>query len=596
MKIEEVLNDELVDVINKYAEAYPNIGSDLKKSVENTKNAEMIVPVLGMQGMGKSTLINSILKENIMPNDADETTCVPVEVKYGADEYGEVFFKDKSESKRANTLDDLAKYVDNVQNPGNKLNVSHIVLYRKRDILKGGLTLVDLPGVGSMTKENENTTKKYVENLCSAIFVIPTVPTIRNMEAIFIKAVWSQFANAIFVQNDFGESKREIEESVEYNSMRLKEISESLKNPYDGKIYVVNAYNALVGSLNNDAQLIEKSNVNELISKIEQLAKNWEEDKKSAIVFRLQNILNGTLNCIETKIEECGKSKEEIRKQREVELDNYNSETRRLRSSLDSVKTDFEMEVESMLMRAKAEVRNTTGKIRASMYKKIEAGIFDGDNLTQAFSDEQQTYLSVFFDDRIEELNNLNFKIQEKIQDIIEEYTPVNVEDKRVSGETVDLENKWKYEQLFAPAGSILGGVAGTALGLKAGAAIGSAIFPGIGTAVGAVIGGLCALVGGYLGSKGQKSIEAKRIAEAKNEIKSIIDELETKLESRISSNINKFKDNVISVFDNFKQMRRTESNRLKENINNIPESEGMDVLIEDKNFVVAKIEEVKHV
>lgn len=49
------------------------------------------------------------------------------------------------------------------------------------------MVIVDLPGVGSLTKENENTTRRYVENLCSAIFVIPTVPTIRNKEALLLR-------------------------------------------------------------------------------------------------------------------------------------------------------------------------------------------------------------------------------------------------------------------------------------------------------------------------------------------------------------------------------------------------------------------------
>ncbi len=54
--------------------------------IDNLNEKEIIIPVLGIQGAGKSSFLNSILmEENILPTDVDETTCVPVEVRYGED-------------------------------------------------------------------------------------------------------------------------------------------------------------------------------------------------------------------------------------------------------------------------------------------------------------------------------------------------------------------------------------------------------------------------------------------------------------------------------------------------------------------------------
>lgn len=54
--------------------------------IDNLNDKEIIIPVLGIQGAGKSSFLNSILMEdNILPTDVDETTCVPVEVRYGED-------------------------------------------------------------------------------------------------------------------------------------------------------------------------------------------------------------------------------------------------------------------------------------------------------------------------------------------------------------------------------------------------------------------------------------------------------------------------------------------------------------------------------
>lgn len=245
MRLIDFFDEKLVDLLNRYSDTQESVGTNLLNVIKNSGKSEVIIPVLGMQGMGKSTLINGLLEDNILPNDADETTCVPVEVKFGANECAKVHFFDKTNVITIHTREELNEYVDNNYNPGNEKRVANIELFRNNPLLSNGMVIVDLPGVGSLTKENENTTKRYVENLCSAIFVIPTVPTIRNKEALFIKSLWSQFSKAIFVQNDWGETRDEMEESLDFNNKVLNKIADELHYPYSNEILLVNAYNAI---------------------------------------------------------------------------------------------------------------------------------------------------------------------------------------------------------------------------------------------------------------------------------------------------------------------------------------------------------------
>ena len=76
--IDHIIGDSnLLELIDKYA-AVAGEGAKaseiISKLAHNVQNPELIIPVLGSQGMGKSTLINAILGANILPNDADETT------------------------------------------------------------------------------------------------------------------------------------------------------------------------------------------------------------------------------------------------------------------------------------------------------------------------------------------------------------------------------------------------------------------------------------------------------------------------------------------------------------------------------------------
>ncbi len=83
--VNTIIDDtKLIKILDEYAavvgEKRVKPSDILRKLADGITNPELIVPVLGSQGMGKSTLINAILGENLLPNDADETTCVPVEI------------------------------------------------------------------------------------------------------------------------------------------------------------------------------------------------------------------------------------------------------------------------------------------------------------------------------------------------------------------------------------------------------------------------------------------------------------------------------------------------------------------------------------
>ena len=107
MTIQQFVDEKLVRILDKYSIPGQEVGSSLKEAIFRSDNKELIIPVLGMQGMGKSTLINAILKEDIMPSEADETTCVPVEVKYGETELAEVYFISNTKKEIVHTKKEL---------------------------------------------------------------------------------------------------------------------------------------------------------------------------------------------------------------------------------------------------------------------------------------------------------------------------------------------------------------------------------------------------------------------------------------------------------------------------------------------------------
>lgn len=599
MGIESLGKDKrFIEIMNNYSEG-ESLGDLFSKIIENRKNNEIIIPVLGLQGMGKSTLINSILSENILPNDADETTCVPVEVKYGKDEKALVYFKDSKESVEAFTRQDLNEYVSNEYNPGNEKKVSHIVLYRNIDILKNGVTIVDLPGVGSLTKENQDTTMRYIKNLCTAIFVIPTTPTIRRSEEIFIKSVWMQFSSAIFVQNNFGENKREVLESVDFNKTVLKNISKSIKNNFDDEIIVVNAYDALLGKLNNDEDLVEKSNINSLTNKLDFLVSNWSDNEEINIKQRTKLLIDECKNKINKYKNESLLSEEQLKEKHEKEEEIFKLNTKKLEKKVEDIEEfldDKEYEVKEF---AKEQAKICTENIRSNIFRLIDNGVVDGNMLTEAFENFQQQYIS----DVINEFFDLKEDITGELIDMVEELDNIIEIENELSISSLNFSNgqAFKFEKGLQVGIDIAGGIGGVFIGakvgvlvgMKAGATLGTFAGP-LGTVVGGLAGAAVGIAACMVGSKAKRSITNTRGRETKRRLEPFIEEIGNTIKIEIVGGFQDISKEVNKSLETYIKNRKKELKEIKarniEILNNDYKSKfDLNILNDDYDYLVNK-------
>lgn len=594
MKLENILDTRLVELLDQYSDTQDSIGTNLLHIIQNMKNAEVVIPVLGMQGMGKSTLINGLLKENILPNDADETTCVPVEVKYGINECAIVHFFDKESTIIVHTREELNEYVDNNYNPANEKHVACIELFRKNELLQNGMVIVDLPGVGSLTRENENTTKRYVENLCSAIFVIPTIPTIRNKEALFIKSLWSQFSKAIFVQNDWGETKDEIRESMDFNNKVLRNIAEDLHNPYDNDIILVNAYDAISGALNNDQNMVDNSNINALYEKILQLSSNWESERENVLVSRLKLCIEFAKGFILKRLSDIGKSKEEICSENEKKIADFNQGTIEISDKINALKTYLREQEDEVYFIARDKSKECAKKIRAAIYRVIDGGVFDGSYLSSAFADIQEEETKDFTNEIIDVFMNIKFEVESKFDEIqsIEIENELNLHSVEFSSDT-----STKWENGFQVLANIGGGVAG-ALGAGTGAA---AIYSALGIAAasgpaGWVVAGVGLAIYGVFSLFGwgvKKIVQSDRADKAKRQISPKIDEIEKSLLDAITEKYSDFASLCNKSLDSIMKFREEELCNLKNSFTNVIDDEQEEILSKDIDYLINKQKEL---
>ncbi|WP_104117822.1 dynamin family protein [Arthrobacter sp. B1805] len=134
---------------------------DLRARLEQTRkrllDPNVRVIVVGEFKQGKSKLINALVNAAVCPVDDDIATSVPTVVRHGSPASASIITltsngaEGEEEIKRVPVkLDELAGYVSENGNPGNERKIASAEVRLPRQLLSGGLSIIDSPGVGGL--------------------------------------------------------------------------------------------------------------------------------------------------------------------------------------------------------------------------------------------------------------------------------------------------------------------------------------------------------------------------------------------------------------------------------------------------------------
>lgn len=513
--LEKYLNNEKQGIdYNRYFEHF----------IENLNKKEIIVPVLGIQGAGKSSFLNAILMEdNILPTDVDETTCVPVEVRYGEniDEAVVYYLNGRKESIR---IKELERYVHNDYNEANNLKVSKIVLYNKSEVLKDDIVLVDLPGVGSLTPQNQKTTLEYVDKLTAGIFLIRTNPPITRSEKNFINALWPKLANTIFVQNKWNdESIEDANEAREHNSGVLSSISYSHNEERDIKVDIVNVYEAVKGKFTGDESSYNNSGIVKVIEEIKNISKEYNKDLMKVLRQRVDEALeniNDRVTTYKTLALNEGNQNTLEKEERIKEAKTMLSENKR---KLRDFRTYAEDEMNNIIDNSSKIIKENIENLRVELRRIINKGIVDGNRLSLIYKETSDKAINDIMD---EILNSIG----EFIKNINSRFENIRIKGFNGTYENISFFNKKssiKYEKSIPALFGVSTGVIGTV------GAVGM-----FGGPVGILIGMGISLTFSLIGDHMRKKIVESRAHYTLKDLEPMIEDLEIYLKEEITGDL----------------------------------------------------------
>jgi GTP-binding protein EngB required for normal cell division len=134
------------------------------------------IAVFGRVSSGKSSLLNTILEQDILPVGVTPVTALPIHIRWGEKPEILVSFIDKKHA--VGEMSELPKYATEQNNPSNIHHVTRIVVSLPADRLLNGVGFADTPGLGSLATSGAAETFAYLPTCDLGIVLIDAGSTL----------------------------------------------------------------------------------------------------------------------------------------------------------------------------------------------------------------------------------------------------------------------------------------------------------------------------------------------------------------------------------------------------------------------------------
>jgi signal recognition particle receptor subunit beta len=205
-------------------------------------NDVLFVAVIGEFKRGKTTLINAMLEDEVLPTGVTPVTAVPTLLRSGRAPSAMLLGND--DLKTTIDLDDLAAYVTEQGNPGNHRGIREVVVTHPAQVLRSGLTFVDTPGMGSVYAHNTDTTEAFLPRVDVAVLVLSVDAPLSAAEAALLKRARGSAARTAVCLNKVDLlSGDEVDEVVSFITQQL----DGAGGTFDVPVFPISARRAMEG-------------------------------------------------------------------------------------------------------------------------------------------------------------------------------------------------------------------------------------------------------------------------------------------------------------------------------------------------------------
>ena len=177
----------------------PLVADEAAKLAERVAARRFFVACVGQFKRGKSTLLNALVDDRVLPAGVTPVTSAVTILRQGNNRRATVFYA--AGLNEDIPVDDVPLYVTEEHNHENARGVAAVEVFLPAPILSSGLCLVDTPGIGSTFAANTEATQAFVPHIDAALVVLGADPPISGDELTLVLDVLAQVPTAVFTLN-----------------------------------------------------------------------------------------------------------------------------------------------------------------------------------------------------------------------------------------------------------------------------------------------------------------------------------------------------------------------------------------------------------
>jgi GTP-binding protein EngB required for normal cell division len=156
--------------------------------IDRLETNALEIAVFGRVSSGKSSLLNHIVGQDLLPVGVNPITAVPTRLAYGTEPRATAWFADRKPEQFA--IERLAEFVTEQHNPANLQHVTRIVVELPAQRLREGVVYVDTPGLGSLATSGAAETKAYLPRCDLGVVLIDAGSTLTQDDLATVQTLY----------------------------------------------------------------------------------------------------------------------------------------------------------------------------------------------------------------------------------------------------------------------------------------------------------------------------------------------------------------------------------------------------------------------
>lgn len=231
---EHILRGDIEEIINMALNILAG-NNQLKALRRSVSEKEFMIGIAGLTGSGKSTLMNALLGEKLIPSRSRSTTNIPVICRNGEKRSAKIFYQDgRHEEIDGYKLN--AGYMKNIasdnHDSGKRLGISRIEITMPGSMIPEGFCFADTPGFDALTGSGGSALRNILPEFDMIFYVTPVRMRLKGSDYEYLKSILALSKRIVFVlsQTDIECDDTEAGKVIRSMSEKIMSDIESLRH------------------------------------------------------------------------------------------------------------------------------------------------------------------------------------------------------------------------------------------------------------------------------------------------------------------------------------------------------------------------------